>query len=80
MSDKEQTEKYNIEQIPATVMMGEDDRGIRYYGIPSGYEFATILETIRMISIRDSGLSQATKDFLKGLSQPVKLKVFVTPT
>jgi glutaredoxin-like protein len=80
VTDKEQTEKYNIEQIPATVMMGEDDRGIRYYGIPSGYEFATILETIRMISTGDSGLSQATKDFLKGLNQPVKLKVFVTPT
>ena len=80
VTDKEQTEKYKIEQIPATVMMGEDDRGIRFYGIPSGYEFATVLETIKMISLGDSGLSKATKDFLKELKQPVNLKIFVTPT
>jgi glutaredoxin-like protein len=61
--------------------MGDDgDRGIKYYGIPSGYEFVTILEAIKMVSSGQSGLSKQTKDFLKGLKQPINLKVFVTPT
>lgn len=80
ITDKEQTDKFEIEQIPATAIMGEDDRGIRFYGIPSGYEFAAILETIKMVSAGDSGLTQGTKDFLKELKEPVNLKVFVTPT
>lgn len=80
ITDKKPTEDYKIEHIPATVMYGDDDRGIKFYGIPSGYEFATILETIKMISAGDSGLSQQTKDYLKGLDKPVNLKVFVTPT
>jgi hypothetical protein len=32
------------------------------------------------VSGRDSGLSQSTRDFLKGLASPVRLQVFVTPT
>jgi hypothetical protein len=33
---KEVVKKYNIDKIPATVIRGEKDYGIRYYGIPSG--------------------------------------------
>ena len=80
ITDKDVTKKYNIEQIPATIVMADKDIGIRYYGIPSGYEFATVLETIKMTSKGDSGLSPKTREFLNGLTEPVNLKVFVTPT
>jgi glutaredoxin-like protein len=81
ITDKAETEKYKIEYIPATLFVGDDgDRGFKYYGIPSGYEFVTVLEAIKMVSSGKSGLSQQTKDFLKGLKKPVNLKVFVTPT
>lgn len=80
ITDKEQTDKFKVEQIPATIIMGDDDRGIRFYGIPSGYEFVTILDTIKMVSAGDSELSTATKNFLKTLKEPVNLKVFITPT
>ncbi|MCP4581419.1 MAG: hypothetical protein GY839_07350 [candidate division Zixibacteria bacterium] len=80
ITDKEATQDYKIEQIPATVIMGDEDIGIRYYGIPGGYEFATLLEVIKMVSNGESGLSPQTKGFLKELTEPVNLKVFVTPT
>lgn len=80
ITDKEATEKFKIEQIPATVIMGDEDKGIRYYGIPGGYEFAALMDAIKMVSDGNSGLSPQTKDFLKQLKQPVDLKVFVTPT
>ncbi|MFH0883949.1 MAG: thioredoxin family protein [bacterium] len=80
--DKEVTEKYNIAQIPAIVILGEDgvDYGIRYYGIPSGYEFASLLEDILMVSANDSGLEEETRQALAGLESPVHMQVFVTPT
>ncbi len=81
-TDKEMVEKYNIDKIPATVMVGEDgvDHGIRFYGIPSGYEFATLLEDILMLSEGDSGLADDTRAYLKTLDSPVHFQVFVTPT
>ncbi len=80
--NKNMAEEYNITKIPATVMTGEDgeDKGIRFYGIPSGYEFATLLEDMLMISAGDSGLGDDTKAFLKTLDKDVHFQVFVTPT
>jgi alkyl hydroperoxide reductase subunit AhpF len=74
------TNKYKIDKIPATVIMGEDDKGIRFYGIPSGYEFVTLLDTIKMVSAGQSGLGDKSREFLAQLKKPVHLQVFITPT
>jgi glutaredoxin-like protein len=81
-TDTVEAEKYAVTQVPATVITAEDgvDRGIRYYGIPSGYEFASLLEDILMVSANDSGLTDATKDALAKLEGDVHMQVFVTPT
>jgi glutaredoxin-like protein len=84
VTDKEVAEEYNIDKIPAIVMMrgGDEpkDYGIRYYGIPSGYEFSSLIEDVMMISQGESGLSEATKALVAGLTEPVHMQVFVTPT
>lgn len=80
ITDEKEVKQFNIDKIPATVIMGDNDYGIRYYGIPSGYEFSSLLEDIHMISSGDSGLSQDTKDSLKALKDPMHLQVYVTPT
>jgi glutaredoxin-like protein len=82
--DAEVAAEYNIDKIPATVVMkGGDaakDYGIRYFGIPSGYEFSSLIENIIMVSEGDSGLSAETKEWVAALEQPLHLQVFVTPT
>ncbi len=82
--DSEIAETYHIDKIPATVIMrgGETpkDFNLRYFGIPSGYEFSSIIEDIMMVSGGDSGLSADTKAFLANLSEPLHLQVYVTPT
>jgi glutaredoxin-like protein len=84
VADKEVVEHYGIDKIPATViMLGGDapkDYNIRYFGIPSGYEFSSLIEDIMMVSQGESGLSDATKAQLKDLTEPLHLQVFVTPT
>jgi glutaredoxin-like protein len=74
--------KLGIDKIPAIAVLGEGDKdyGIRFYGIPAGYEFMSLLESIEIVSKGDSGLSASGKEKIKGLSKPLHLQVFVTPT
>jgi glutaredoxin-like protein len=84
VTDKEVAEEYGIDKIPAIAVLRDGyepkDYGIRYYGIPSGYEFSSLIEDVMMISQGESGLSEATKAQLAELTEPVHLQVFVTPT
>ncbi len=80
VTDKEAVEKYKIDKIPATVVEGEKDYGIRYYGIPSGYEFSSLLEDIIDVSKGQSGLSEQAKELVKQIDKPYHIQVFVTPT
>jgi len=78
--DKEKTKQYKIDKIPATVVVAEKDYGIRFFGVPAGYEFATLLEDIIAVSRGDSGLNDSTREQLKAVTKPVHIQVLVTPT
>lgn len=81
VADKEQVEHYDIDKIPATVIRSEaKDYGIRYYGIPSGYEFSSLLEDIQTVSRGEPEVSEETQKMLEKITQPLRLQVFVTPT
>lgn len=83
-ADSPIAQAYGIDKIPAVAIVadGDDakDYGIRFYGIPSGYEFSSLIEDIVMVSQRESGLSQETKAELAALTAPLHFQVFVTPT
>ncbi len=81
ITDKEQVEKYKIDKIPAIALKaGDKDYGIRYYGIPSGYEFSSILEDIQEVAKGEPSVSQDTAKKIQKITQPLRLQVFVTPT
>ena len=79
-TDGEAVKKYRIDKIPALVVEGDRDFGIRFYGIPAGYEFSSLLEAIDMVSTGRADLEKDTLEFLKSLEKDVHLQVFVTPT
>ena len=82
VKDKARADGMGIDKIPALAVLGGngEDYGIRFYGIPAGYEFASLLESLEMVAKGDSGLAPATREKLKALQSPVNLQVFVTPT
>ena len=80
VTDVEDVRRFGIDKIPAICPVGEKDHGIRIYGIPSGYEFLTFLETLLHLSARESGVTEETRTALKTLTKSVHLQVFVTPT
>lgn len=84
-NDQEMVAKYRIDKVPATVIAAKEGKeimnsGVKFYGIPSGHEFSSLVNSIRIVSMRDSGLSPQTRAILKDLKKPVQLQVFVTPT
>ena len=78
--DKEKVAEYRIDKVPATAVRDGKDYGIRFYGLPAGYEFSTLLDAIVSVSKADSGLGAESKEKLTQVTYPVHLEVFVTPT
>lgn len=78
--DREKVAEYGIDKIPATVVAGDRDYGVRFYGIPAGYEFVSFIEAIHHVSCRKSELNPRTIAALRALPAPVHLQVFATPT
>ncbi len=80
VKDQMKAKELRIDKIPAIAVIGVKDYGVRFYGIPSGYEFTSLVGAITDVSRGDSGLSQRTKDTLKLVDSTVHIQVFVTPT
>ncbi len=81
----EVSQKYGVDKAPAVLIMKgtKDDHkytGVRFFGIPAGYEFTSLLDSILSVSSGEDGLSDEGKEFLKGLEKDVHIQVFVTPT
>ncbi len=80
VANKDMADQYHVDKIPAIAVEGAKDYGMRFYGIPSGYEFTSLIESIKDASAGTTGLSAATKEALAKLEQPVHIQVFSTPT
>ncbi len=84
VKDAKVAAEYNIEKIPAIAVVGggnqPQDHGIRLYGIPSGYEFSSLIEDVLLVSHGRTDLQPQTLQKLAQLENPVHIQVFVTPT
>ncbi len=84
VASREDVDRYSIQRIPALVVKRggaqPKDYGIRFYGIPAGYEFTTLIEDIIMASRGDSGLAPTTRAQLATLRNPLHVQVFVALT
>ncbi len=74
--------KYHIEQVPAIVVLPQDesqpDPGLRFYGLPSHYEFLTFLDVLSGLSRNEADLQPGTLKSLEKLEHNVHIKVFYT--
>lgn len=80
--DSDDAKQFGVEMVPAIILLGEQDKdyGIRFFGIPSGYEFSTLLADILEVSAGRSDLAPELVEKVAGIKSPVEIKVFVTPT
>jgi alkyl hydroperoxide reductase subunit AhpF len=80
--DSEAANTFGIEpgMIPAYVLRGGARGKARFFGIPAGYEFSSLLQDLVDVSKGETSLSAASKASLQELSGDVHIRVFVTPT
>ena len=81
ISNGPDAERFGIDKTPAIILQGnDDDYGIRFFGIPSGYEFASFLEAIKDVAAGETELEEGISEKIAGVQTPVHIQVFVTPT
>lgn len=78
--DSAKVKEYGVDKVPAVAIVGEKDYGIRFYGLPYGYEFQTFLDGIISVSKGKTDLSESVREKLKTIKAPVHIQVFVTLT
>jgi glutaredoxin-like protein len=80
-ADSEAVRAYDIDRIPAFVMTADGVKGkVRYFGMPSGYEFSVLLGSLLDVSKGKSELSEPSIEMLQTLNTNLHIQVFVTPT
>ena len=80
VKDKEKAEEFDVDKVPAIVILGPKKSHVKFYGIPAGYEFSTLMKDIVQLSRGQTELSNETRQALTGIKTPVHIQVFVTPT
>jgi len=79
VTDKEIALKYGIERIPAIVLLDKDgaDYGVKFYGLPGGYEINSFLGSIIEMSGRREELPADIASRIKKIDKDVHIQVFV---
>ncbi|MCP4629593.1 MAG: FAD-dependent oxidoreductase [bacterium] len=75
----EMAKKYNITSSP-TLLIAPERYSIRWLGAPMGEEARTLLETLILVGLGQSHLSDQSLNVTKKIDSPRNIKVFVSPT
>lgn len=80
LAEPDAVSAFGIARTPATAIIGTQDYGIRFYGMPAGYEFATLIELIILVSKGQTPLAEDSRAVVSRLQDEAHIQVFVTPT
>jgi alkyl hydroperoxide reductase subunit AhpF len=81
VSVRVEDEPTGFERYPAVSVQPEGrDVGVRYYGLPFGYELGSLIGAVLEAGRAASSLSSETLDRLAALDRDLAIEVFVTPT
>jgi alkyl hydroperoxide reductase subunit AhpF len=78
--DRERAQAYGVERVPAVIVEGAKDYGVRFFGLPGGYEFSNLIDAMVAVSAGVPQLTAATLERLAALTTPLHIQVFATPT
>jgi thioredoxin reductase (NADPH) len=71
--------KWNVTSVP-TLLIAPETYSIRWLGAPMGEEARTFLETLLLVGMGRSNLSEASARVLRRIDTPRHVKVFVSPS
>ncbi|NNL76655.1 MAG: FAD-dependent oxidoreductase [Desulfobacterales bacterium] len=77
--DHELAKKWNVTRSP-TLLISPEKFAIRWLGAPMGEEARTLLETLILVGLGKSQLSDQSVNVIKKIDSARNIKVFVSPT
>lgn len=78
--NEDKVKELKVDKVPALLFKGKELYNFYFFGIPAGYEFASLIEDIIDVSNGTTRLPDDVKEKLKEIDKPVDVKVFVTLT
>ena len=79
-SNDTRVRRYNVPLVPALIVEGVAGARVRFFGTPSGFEFASFLESLRDAAEGKFNLHATTRHKFSNLVQPVRIDVMVPST
>jgi alkyl hydroperoxide reductase subunit AhpF len=80
VAESDKAKEFGVKRIPAIVLSGQAKGTVRFLGIPSGYEFAALIEDLVDVASGETDLSPKVAEELLDLKKDVHIQVFSTPT
>jgi glutaredoxin-like protein len=78
--DEGKSKEYQVDKVPALIIHGEEKRMVRFYGLPAGYEFSTLISDIKDASNTKPDISADLIEKIKKIDKELHIQVLVTPT
>jgi glutaredoxin-like protein len=80
--DRDYAAELGVDKVPSMVVLDSDsqDFGMRFYGIPAGYEIHSLISAVREMGGIPADLPVEIEERISKLDKDVHIRVFVTPT
>ncbi len=84
--EPERAAQYGVDRVPAIAVLAVDaegstrDPGLRFLGVPAGYEFISLLHAVQLAGGKASSLTEESLARVAAVDRPTTIRVFTTPT
>jgi glutaredoxin-like protein len=78
-SNNQKAQEYAIDKFPGIIIEGKNKGTIRFFGIPSGYEYTSLVHSILSAGAFSKDVDEAIRKRLDKLEKNVHIQIFVTP-
>ncbi len=80
VADEARAREQGFDRVPAFSLTGAARGKVRFIGIPSGYEFSTLIEDLVDVAAGTTDLSPSAREEVVALQKDIHIQVFSTPT
>jgi glutaredoxin-like protein len=80
VEDAEVAAGHGIDKVPAIKLVGDHDYGVRFFGMPMGYELPVMVEDIIDVSWGTSDMDPEVMGNIMPIDGRMHIQVFVSPT
>ncbi len=80
LTDAEKAAEHKVEHTPTILVFGSEQYGIRFTGVPGGFEMISFLHALELVGKKQCSLSDETLKKISIISKPIDIKIFITPS